>query len=534
MQILLVIPRYNLTNEAEYNYDFPLGLGYISSLMKKAGCSVDYLNLNHYSGAVKKLVSNQLDRKKYDIVCSGHLGIGYAVIEKIIQAVREHISKPRVIIGGCLVTSEPELMLNALKPDFEVIGEGEQTIIELLNAIKNNTDLKKVDGIGFKEKGKSVFTKPRKPIKDLDSLPYPDFEGFEFEKKLDNSTSESIYGELDNPRTYPILASRGCPFHCTFCYHSLTGGYRQRTIGAVMKEIEVAIKKWKINSLDIYDDLFSLDKKRIYEFCRRLKKLVKNVPWEFKWTCQLSVAGADKKLLQTLKDSGCSVVSFGFESYSPEVLKSMKKPITPEMIDRAIRLSMEAGIGIQGNFIFGDVAETRETAKKTLDYWKANCKGQIQLGFIQPYPGSAIYKLCIEKGIIRDKLDFIKNRISHTNWINMTDKMTDKEVLDLKKAILDARKKYVHYIIPSKLNKTAKKRYSMHASCPFCGAPVVYNNCLINNIFYYVKLKSCKKCNMRFFIVSPLYKFTVRYYQELDFLRRHYLFLRDTILKKRI
>ena len=534
MKILLIIPRYNLTNEVNYQYAFPLGLAYISATMKKAGHDVDCLNINHLSGTVHDLVKQQLDKKEYEIVATGHTGIGLAVVEKIVQTTREHPSKPKVIIGGCLITSEPELMLDAIKPDVEVISEGEDTVVELLDTIEKKGDLHNVDGIGFKENGKNVFTKLRKPIENLDSVPLPDFEGFGFNEFLDNMSSENLYGEFDFPRTYPLLASRGCPYQCTFCYHSIGSRYRQRSLDNVMEEIRVAFDKWKINSIDIYDDLFSYDKDRLLDFCARLKALIATIPWKVKWTCQLSVIGVDKNLLETLKDSGCNVISFGFESYSPVVLKSMRKPITPEQIDYAIKLCREVGMGVQGNFIFGDTAETTETAKVTLDYVKEHGKGQILIGFIQPYPGSEIYKNCVKKGIIKDKLEFIRNHISHTNWINMTDGMTDKEVLKLKKDIIDTRIKYAYYVIPEKIEKIGDKRYNLHKQCPFCNKEQIFQNCSINNKLYYTKLKSCRNCNMRFFIVSKLYKFTIDYYNQLDFFRRNYLLMRDKIRKQRI
>lgn len=540
--ILLVIPKYHLTNKADYQYNFPLGLGYISAVLKKQGHNVDCLNLNHLNGKTEELVFRKLNRKKYDFVCSGHTGIGYTAIEHILKAVNSHPSKPKTIIGGALITSEPGLMLKALHPDFIVIGEGEITIIELLNCLEKKGNLEKVKGIGYLKNKKPFFTKKRELVKDLDSLPLPDFEGFGFEEKLKNqSNSYFLYGEFDYPRSYPILASRGCAFHCTFCYHSL-GGYRERKIESVIKELEIAIKKYKINAIEIYDDLFSVKRERVYQFCKEIKKLIKKTPWKVKWTCQLVVRGVDKKLLQTLKDAGCTVVGFGFESYSEKVLKSMKKPITPEQIDNVIKLSREVGIGVQGNFIFGDVAETKETAYKTLNYWKKITKGigyvpldsSIRIGFIQPYPGSAIYHHCIKKGIIKDKLSFIKNKMAHTNWINMTDKMTDNEILQLKKDIVEARRKYARYVIPLKIKKMSKERYKVKVKCPFCHQIINYENCPIKNKFRYRFMMPCRKCRMQFWIVSFLYKMEVEHYQKLDFLRRNYLFIKENLLKKRL
>ncbi len=536
MKILLVIPRYNLTNKIDNEYTFPLGLGYISAVIKQAGYELDCLNLNHFNGLTEDLITRRLDTKRYDIVATGHIGIGYAIIEKILNTVKNHESKPKTILGGALITNEPKLIFESLKPDFAVLGEGEITIVELLDSLEKNKDLKKVNGIIYRNKNnETIFTKPRELIEDLDSIPAPDFESLGFEKKLENMGANEIF---DNPKIYPVLCSRGCPFQCTFCHHCLGIKYRTRSIDNVMEELREAVKKYKINLIMLYDDLFSINKDRLYNFCKEIKKLLKEISWDCKWFCQLSVHNVDREMLRILKDSGCYAISYGFESYSPEVLKSMKKPITPKQIDNAIKLTKEYGLGINGGFIFGDVAETKETAKETLDYWKKNCKGLIGLTFIQPYPGSEIYNHCVKKGIIKDRLDFIKNNLNHRTWLNMTDKMTDDEILQLKKEILEARRKYCKYVIPLKIKRDkknkSKDRYNLLIKCPFCNEIRDYKNFSINNRFHYFLGVYCKNCNTRLSVVSPLYKFGMIHYQRLDFFRRNYLFIRDNILKKRL
>jgi anaerobic magnesium-protoporphyrin IX monomethyl ester cyclase len=195
-------------------------------------------------------------------------------------------------------------------------------------------------------------------------------------------------------------------------------------------------------------------------------------------------------------------------------------------------------MAIQGNFIFGDIAETKETAKVTLDYWKNNCNGQVHLGFIQPYPGSEIYNHCLREGIIKDKLNFIKNNMPHQNWLNMTKNMSDEEVLQLKQMILEHRRKYAKYIVPSKikkdLNNPNRNRYDLLVKCPFCRETLRYRNFFLTGRFIYNDLTSCKKCHMRFHIASRLYKLALRHYQRLDFLRRKYLIIKSNILKKKL
>jgi len=534
MKLLIVIPRYMLTNKINYEYAFPLGLAYISAVLKKNNHNVDCLNLNHHNGTTEQILTKKLNSKKYDFICSGHIGTGYSIIEKIIKISKSHPSKPKTILGGALITTESKLMFESLKPDFAVLGEGEVTIIELLKAIEKNKPLEKVDGIIYWKNKKPYFTKPREQIKDLDSIPFPDFDGFEFNKQLDNMVNSYIF---DYPRNYPILCSRGCPFQCTFCYHCLGFKYRIRSIKNVMQELRTNVKKYKINMINIYDDLFSIDKKRLYEFCDEIKKLINELDWECKWTCQLSVQNTDKEMLRKLKDSGCYTISFGFESYNQEVLNSMKKPITPEQIDKTIKLVFKEKMPLQGNFIFGDKAETKQSAKQTLDYWKKNCKGQIKLYFIQPYPGSEIYNHCIKKGIIKNKLHFIKNEISHLTWFNMTDNMTDKEILQLKKDIIEARKKYFKHVIPlnvKKDNKGKENRYNLLTQCPFCKKKINYKNCQIDNKLFYTVQLFCRNCSMDYYAVSRLYKLTADYYTELEFLRKKYLLIRDNFRKKNV
>jgi anaerobic magnesium-protoporphyrin IX monomethyl ester cyclase len=143
LNILLIAPRYVLTDKAQYSYAFPLGIAYISAVLKKARINVTCLNINHYNGSTRDIVKTELDKKKYDVVATGHIGMGYPIVEEIFKAAKEHISKPKIILGGAIITSEPRLMFESLKPDFGVLGEGEETILELLNCIEKKKDLRK-------------------------------------------------------------------------------------------------------------------------------------------------------------------------------------------------------------------------------------------------------------------------------------------------------------------------------------------------------------------------------------------------------
>ncbi len=464
LKILLVVPNYNSSNQIDYDYFFPLGLGYISAIMKTAGYEVNCLNLNHRNGRAEKILNYELNKQKYDVVCTGGNALMYHEIKIIINTIKKHNSKPITILGGPIISSEPELIFNALNPSIGAIGEGEETVIEILKNIRKKENWENIDGIIFtNSNGKKTKTKMRKPITNLDLLPYPDFEGIEFEKQLENGVYTSCYYLaylFDHPRVYPILASRSCPYQCTFCYHD--SNYRKRSLENIIQELRFAIKKYDINLIMINDDCFSVDEKRLYDFCIEIKKLSKEFSRKITWMCQLRVETVNEKMLKTMKDAGCEVISYGFESFSKKVLESMRKKITPEQIDYALKQTLKAKIAVQANFIFGDTAETKETAKETLDYWKKNCDGQVFLDFIQPYPGSFIYKQCVKKGIIKDKLELIKN-IRNTLWLNMTENMSDEEIKGLRNEIFTSWSRYQKFIVP-KLKKNEDHKNPLRAS----------------------------------------------------------------------
>ena len=509
MKILLILPRLKLENAVpQYNYTFPLGIGYISAVMKKAGYDVTCLNLNHEDGDIKNILKVELAQQNYDVVATGHIWHGYNVAKEIINSVRMFSNKSKIILGGALVTSEPELVMNELKVDYGIIGEGEVTILELLECIEQKNDPQLVDGIiYFDDENKLITTNKRELITDLDSLPYPDFDSFDYDKYLDEMYPNQIYinNLNDYPRAYVILASRGCPFQCTFCYHSL-GRYRERSVKNVLEEIRWAVKKYKINVLTVNDDTFGINKKWLNEFCDGMKKLNDETPWNINWSCQMVVSSVTEDSLRRLKEAGCFVISYGFESYSAEVLKSMKKPATPEQIDYALKKTWEAGIAVQGNFLFGDPAETEKTAQQTFNYWTEECQGQIQLTFVQPYAGSKIYEQCLKKGLITDKVDYMSRAcVQKEVWFNMTDKMTNNEVTWMKNTALNLRASgHCRVAIPKFIGPWSKEnRWIITVECPFCQKNSTYRNYYFNQRTFYKDYMCCRKCHMRFYVLRP-------------------------------
>jgi len=541
MKTLIILMRYNKVGYTydpnskgrHLNYLLPLGLAYISAVLKRAGKDVSCLNINHRDGSVRDVVRDELASNKYDIIFLGGLSLFYPHIRDIINHIRE-FSNAKIVVGGGIMTSQPELMFNLLKPDYGIIGEGELTALELVNHFENGGDVNSINGLVHSIKDGysrvTVINKPRDQIKDLDALPFPDYASFGYEEYLDHikPTDYIAYDVVDKPRYYPLLAGRSCPFGCTFCFHPLGNKYVQRSVDNIMDEIKQNVEKYNINIIFIYDELFSHDRERMIDFCTKFKAYSDTLPYKLWFYCKNRVDSTTDETLKIMKASGAYLLSFGLESYSQTVLDSMKKHTKPEQINRIVHLMRENELGIQGSFIFGDVAETMETARETLDFLKDNRKligTGVATTFIIPFQGTPIYKQCIKEGIIKDELQFIKDReVAGYNFLdpmNMT-KLSDKDFGKLKDEVYIEHLTAGAYATPIIEWVDSKGDTYIKVKCPYCGKTSQIMNVptphgeVIRNI-------GCRHCFYRFNLVSKVYPIGNLFMKLMGFRRVYWL-----------
>jgi hypothetical protein len=262
-----------------------------------------------------------------------------------------------------------------------------------------------------KEKMCFIETDIRPYNNDLDALPFPDYSGFGIEKILSKTASTLSMNESG---AISILTSRSCPFLCTFCFHTTGNRYRIRSLDNVFSEIDYLIKTYNLKYLSIVDESFGSNKQRVKEFCERIKV------YGVKYRVQFRVTDMTKEIAETLKSSDCDCVCFGMESADNTVLKSMKKGITIEQIEEAIKICDDARLSISGGFIFGDIEETLISAKRTLKWWMDHKEYGFVLNFITTYPGTYLYRYALKEGIIKDEVKFIKDGCPMINVSKLT------------------------------------------------------------------------------------------------------------------
>ena len=419
MKYLIVMPR--LVGNVGEGYAFPLGIAYVSASMKKAGFDVETINLNHVDEEIKEIIPKLIKDKNIDVVLTGGQSFLYSVINEITLCVKNFNSNIKTIVGGGIITADPQVAMKALKNvDYGIIGEGEETVVDLCNCIENNYEVDNVLGIIYKSKKvEYIETNRRKEIENINNLPWPDYDGFDFQYYIDKISPSFIEGNKKN--SLFMLTSRSCPFECTFCFHTTGQKYRQRSIDSVFEELDYLVKKYKIKFIFFVDEMFGVNKDRLSDFCERIKKY--DIPW---WS-QFRVNDIDVYKLKLLKEARCEVMSFGLESADNTVLRSMRKGITIEQIENALTLVYNEGISIEGCFIFGDIAETYDTAMNTINWWKKNKKYKIKLGPISVYPGTFLYEYALKQNIIKNPIDFLKNNCPQIN----VSKMNKQEFHDI-------------------------------------------------------------------------------------------------------
>lgn len=476
MNILMVLPH------SGKDAFFPIGMAYIAAFLKHNGYSVFCLDLSFCEGSPHEALKEIICRHNIKIVCTGGISIKYMKLKSIVESVRTIDPGIIIVVGGGVVSSEPELIAENMGIDIGVIGEGEYTAAELIDAIIHKKDFSNIKGIVYKnEAGRIIQTQARPEIYDIDSLPYPDYEGFRIDRYLERDISGTELERMvfdDNPRFIDMVSSRSCPFNCTFCFHTSGKIYRQRSLDSFFNELEYVISKYRVNFIGLNDELFSVDSERMINFAERIKK------YNVKWSAQIKVnPPVTVETLKILKDSGMVRIIFGLESMNNEILKSLKKAITAEQSDAALRTAYSARICFGGNFLFGDPEETVMSASDTVNYYARHPEYNTFLGIggrIITFPGTPIYHKACSDGIIKDKVKFLEDGCP---VVNIAKNMTEGDYLYLRCRMHKVRTEPKCLSLGEVLHserieeRNGKSIYNLQIRCPHCNTVNEYKNC---------------------------------------------------------
>ena len=373
-----------------------LGIGYIAAVLEQNNYDVDVLDSSALELSYDEIGEEMLKRNP-DIVSISALtptiGAALDAADKIKNVKPDTI----VVLGGYHPTFEYENLLKEEESiDVIVRGEGEYTMLELVQKIESGGDLKDVQGLAFiddtSEDKTIIVTPDRPPIQDLDELPFPAFHLFPMEKyKILNITT--------NVAT--IITTRGCPMQCSFCSSAALHGkhLRRRSYENVVDEIEMRLQEQNIDTIAFMDDTFTLDVKFVKNFCEEIKRR----GLKFWWGCTSRVDTLSEELLEMMKDAGCITIFMGVESADQHTLEKLNKNITLDKTQRAFDLCRKVGIRSIASCVIGMPEDTRESIKRTIKFVKKLNPNYALYSLATPYPGTRFYNETFKKDLITVK-----------------------------------------------------------------------------------------------------------------------------------
>lgn len=491
LNYLLVMPR--IVNSVKDSYGFPLGIAYISACMKKAGFNLSTLNLNQIEGRVEKIITDRVKKEQIDVVLTGGLSAEYCMIRTIIDAAKSSDKNIITVVGGGIISSDPETAMEALESvDYGVIGEGEVTSVELCNAIETNGDFSQVDGLIYKPNkeeniaclGAYIKTKPRKVISDLNTIPWPDYEGFDMESYLAATLGTAGF---NGGNVLAMISARSCPYGCTFCFHTVGRKHRSRSLEDFFNELEYYLSKYDIKTLAINDDLFGIKEERLIEFCEIM--IQKN--YGVKWMGAFRLTQVNPRMLKYLKDANCFNMGFGLESADNSILKSMQKKLTIQQAEESLAMVSNAGIAISASLIIGDPEETVETAEVSFEWWKNHPEYYIPIRLITPYPGTPIYHYACNNGFIKDKVQFLRDCAPQIN----ISKMTDEELQNFTRRVMEASFRDIKKLAAFSYSGIDGGCVDITGECSECGHTNEWEQVRLFKLTFV----SCQKCAQQYF-----------------------------------
>lgn len=412
MRILLVV-----YDNDSYIHWFPQGIGYIAAMLLRHGYEVSIYSQDQYHYPDEHLTA-YLNDNKFDVVGVSVIAgyYQYRKLLKLSEAINESKNRPFYIIGGHGPSPEPEYFLKKTQADVAIMGEGEITVIELLQAIQEHQPLSSIEGIAYMENNKVVINERRPLVEDLDTLPSPAYELFPIDYyrllRLPHATNSDFI--------MPVLSGRGCSFTCSFCYRMDTG-LRLRSNESIIEEMKLLKKDYRISYIAFSDELLMSSVQRTTSLCEDIIRARLNV----KWDCNGRLNYAKSDVLKLMKRAGCVFINYGIEAMDDQILKNMNKSLTTSQIINGIENTLDAGISPGYNIIFGNIGENIETLNKGVEFLlKYDDGAQMRtIRPVTPYPGSPLYYYAIEKGLLKDCADFYENKHLNSDLlsVNFTD-----------------------------------------------------------------------------------------------------------------
>jgi len=385
----------------------PLGIASIAAYLKGRGIEARIIDCNAKPDSDRAIAEHLRD------VRPAFIGLSCATANfldglRLAGLAKSVLPEVKVVFGGHHISALKEKALSMFPViDFGVVGEGEQTMADLVGAEGQNPSL--ISGLIYRENGgEPRFTGYPARLLDLDTLPFPAYE------KLDgypDSYKLPIFNYPTTPNS-SCTSSRGCPYRCSYCDRSVfPTGYRFNSAEYLCEHLRYLKERFGIRHINLYDDQFTFNRKRVEEFTR----LMIDRPLGITFNCAVRAEHVDPDILQRMKEAGCWMISLGIENGDEELLSMHRKDADLDLVAEKIRLMKKVGIRVKGLMMMGLPGETEESVRKSMDYVFSLPIDEINVSKFTPFPGSLLYENATELGAFEE--DWEKMDCMHFQFV---------------------------------------------------------------------------------------------------------------------
>lgn len=422
MRIALISPSWG---EMINSYP-PLGLAFLAAVLEKNGHKVKIFDFGLEPNLPVEKQTQRVLIFQPELIGITSLTNTYYSANQLAKSIKKNNKDTPIVMGGPHPTIFPQETLKNSGVDLVVFGEGEDTLLELVETLQNQKGLKKIRGLAFKREKDIIVNQPRPLIDDLDALPFP-------ARHLLALKKYPLRDEKGNLMV-TIMSSRGCPYGCTYCFKEVFGRRcRKRSAENVVNELEAVKNQFGISSFYFIDDLFTFDKKRVLQ----IAKLIQRKKLDITWQCLSRVDHVNLQMLKKMRQAGCKRIHFGIESGNEEILKKINKQITIEQVKNAIKWCKEIGIYSKGYFMIGLPGDNKKTIKQTIDFSLQLSNlglNDAMFSLTTPFPGSELWNYVPQKKKVKfdtafSKAYYLANNPRHLRILHNLSRVSDSQLI---------------------------------------------------------------------------------------------------------
>lgn len=394
MRILLINPPWVIRSQKNVWRNVasvmpPLGLAWLAAVLEQDQHQVAILDAHAERLDVTAIVPWMCEHGPFDLVgiTATTPLVGNAL--EIARQIKMKWPGVKVVLGGVHPTVLPAEVLSEPAVDLVVRGEGENTIRE----IADGRPREDIHGVSYRRDGQVVHNPDRELIRDLDSLPFPAYH------LLPMHRYRPAAGAAKRTPATSVLATRGCPGRCTFCYRIFGDRLRCRSGAKVAEEVKLLQDRYGIREICFYDDTFTAVKREVRAFCQA----VKDLKLDLTWSCFTRIDTFHEETFRMMKDAGCHQVMVGIESASQDILKNIHKKIDINNVEHVIRSMQKLGLGVRAAFMLGNPGETEASMEANIQFALRLDPDLVQFNITTPFPGTEMFQWADENHCLLTK-----------------------------------------------------------------------------------------------------------------------------------